>query len=101
MAKLANQPTRKKELKDASKIPQQYTANTTLYLRNPHVISERLAIAKGVCEDCKEPAPFTKCDGDEPFLEVHHIKFLSKGGEDSLENTVALCPNCHRKRHYG
>ena len=24
---------------------------------------------------------------------------LSKGGEDSEHNTVALCPNCHRKMH--
>ncbi len=21
------------------------------------------------------------------------------GGDDSLDNTVALCPNCHRKMH--
>ena len=25
--------------------------------------------------------------------------WLSEGGEDSIENTVALCPNCHRKMH--
>src|SRR4051794_10629582 len=27
----------------------------------------------------------------------HHITWLAKGGEDA--NTVALCPNCHRKMH--
>ena len=32
-------------------------------------------------------------------MESHHIKWLSKGGEDSPENVVALCPNCHRKMH--
>jgi 5-methylcytosine-specific restriction protein A len=32
-------------------------------------------------------------------LETHHIKWLSKDGEDCIENTVALCPNCHRKMH--
>jgi len=26
---------------------------------------------------------------------------LSEGGEDTLENAIALCPNCHRKMHYG
>ena len=32
-------------------------------------------------------------------MEVHHIKQLAKGGEDTLRNAVALCPNCHRKMH--
>ncbi|WP_238917318.1 HNH endonuclease [Clostridium sp. YIM B02555] len=30
---------------------------------------------------------------------MHHIKWLSRGGEDSIENTAALCPNCHRRMH--
>ena len=30
---------------------------------------------------------------------MHHIVWLSNGGEDSTDNTVALCPNCHRKMH--
>ena len=30
---------------------------------------------------------------------THHKKWLSNGGEDTTENTVALCPNCHRKMH--
>ena len=34
-----------------------------------------------------------------PYLETHHIIWLSKGEEDSVHNTVALCPNCHRKMH--
>ena len=36
-----------------------------------------------------------------PFLEVHHVKRLAKGGADVPSNTVALCPNCHRAAHYG
>lgn len=35
----------------------------------------------------------------EPYLETHHIVWLARGGEDSIENTVALCPNCHKKMH--
>ena len=35
--------------------------------------------ADGVCELCEEPAPFLK-KNREPFLEVHHIKWLSKEG---------------------
>ena len=44
------------------------------------------------------PAPFIDKNGV-PFLETHHIKWLSEGGDDSIQNTVALCPNCHRKMH--
>ncbi|WP_342773241.1 HNH endonuclease signature motif containing protein [Paenibacillus prosopidis] len=34
-----------------------------------------------------------------PFLESHHIVWRSMEGPDILENTNALCPNCHRKIH--
>jgi 5-methylcytosine-specific restriction protein A len=26
---------------------------------------------------------------------------LRDGGSDTINNVIALCPNCHRKRHYG
>jgi len=39
-------------------------------------------------------------DNEELYIEVHHIIPLSEGGEDSINNTVALCPNCHRALHY-
>lgn len=54
--------------------------------------------AKGICQLCEQPAPFYV--GTIPFLEVHHIIPLSKKGLDSIENTVALCPNCHRRMHH-
>jgi hypothetical protein len=31
------------------------------------------------------------------FFESHHIVWLFKGGDDTIENSTALCPNCHRK----
>ena len=34
-----------------------------------------------------------------PYLETHHIVWLSNGGEVTPDNTVALCPNSHRKMH--
>lgn len=52
------------------------------------------------CESCKAPAPFITTAG-EPFLEIHHLKGLAEGGSDTIRNTVALCPNCHREMHYG
>jgi 5-methylcytosine-specific restriction protein A len=54
--------------------------------------------ADGICQLCNQPAPFRNLDG-EPYLETHHIDWLSKDGKDLIENTVALCPNCHRKMH--
>jgi len=29
------------------------------------------------------------------------LKTLANGGSDTIENTIALCPNCHREFHYG
>jgi 5-methylcytosine-specific restriction protein A len=54
--------------------------------------------AQGRCELCNNQAPFSRADG-EPYLETHHIVWLAQGGSDTVENTVALCPNCHRKMH--
>ncbi len=36
-----------------------------------------------------------------PYVEVHHIKRLADGGEDTLKNTACLCPNHHREIHFG
>lgn len=68
------------------------------YERNPHVAEYSKRRANGVCQLCNNRAPFPDKDGS-PFLEIHHIIWLSKGGKDSIDNTAALCPNCHRKMH--
>jgi len=66
--------------------------------RDPWINAHAKRRAGGVCQLCKVPAPFNNSKG-EPYLEVHHIEWLAKNGEDTPENTVALCPNCHRKMH--
>ncbi|CAD5270293.1 MULTISPECIES: HNH endonuclease [Halomonadaceae] len=71
---------------------------TTFIPRSPYIAAYAKRRANGHCELCQQPAPFETRKG-EPYLECHHIKWLSKGGDDSIENTVALCPNCHRKMH--
>ncbi|WP_406677724.1 HNH endonuclease [Moorella sp. ACPs] len=70
----------------------------TTYERNPYVAEYARRRANGRCQLCHKPAPFLNPDG-EPYLEVHHIDWLSRGGEDTINNTVAPCPNCHRKMH--
>jgi|GEM_PF-3524438 len=54
--------------------------------------------ANGICQLCENNAPFFNQDG-KPYLETHHIEWLSRGGTDSIDNVVALCPNCHSKIH--
>lgn len=66
--------------------------------RNPHVTQYAKLRANGVCQLCGQPAPFKNKSG-EPYLETHHIVWLSKDGDDSLHNAAALCPNCHKKMH--
>lgn len=55
--------------------------------------------AGGICEGCKEPAPFNTPAGT-PFLEPHHLTRLADGGPDHPKHVIALCPNCHRRAHY-
>lgn len=66
--------------------------------RDPYIAEYARLCANGICQLCNNPAPFKRLNG-EPYLESHHIIWLSNGGEDTIENTVALCPNCHRKMH--
>ena len=33
--------------------------------------------------------------------EFHHIEPVSEGGENTLDNIVLLCPNCHKMAHAG
>lgn len=92
---------RRARLNRASKVPKKILVTTTAYQRNPDVIVEVLERADGICENCGNPAPFTRQRDGTPYLEVHHKLQLSLGGEDTVENAIALCPNCHRKSHYG
>lgn len=87
------------KIKKISSTPAKYQVSVTYYTRNKSIKEWTERRAEGVCELCESPAPFTRKDGS-PYLEIHHIKQLSEGGDDSIENTVAVCPNCHRKLHH-
>ena len=76
----------------------QRSVSVSQFDRNPWVAEYTKRRADGHCDLCHEPAPFPGKDGT-PYLENHHITWLSRGGEDSVLNTVALCPNCHRRMH--
>ncbi|MGY8838017.1 MAG: HNH endonuclease [Enterobacterales bacterium] len=72
-----------------------------IFNRNPHVVAAVLLRAKGHCEYCGKAAPFRRKKDMTPYLEVHHIIQLADGGEDTVKNAQALCPNCHREKHFG
>ena len=71
---------------------------SSVFARNAEVVKETKKRAKGICQLCGQPAPFIDKNGS-PYLEVHHVVWLSRGGEDSTANTLALCPNCHKRVH--
>jgi 5-methylcytosine-specific restriction protein A len=101
---ISKKRTSKERLVRLSKASSNPTRSLTIgytFNRNPDVVAEVLFRANGVCEKCGKPAPFTKASDNTPYLEVHHKKQLSQGGEDTVENAIALCPNCHRESHYG
>lgn len=74
------------------------TTTSQTYERNAYITEYAKRRANGICQLCNTQAPFKNRLG-EPYLETHHIEWLSKGGADIIENTVALCPNCHKKMH--
>ncbi len=71
----------------------------TSFIRDPSVVTWVRQRAQGKCELCGNDAPFMGKSGL-PYLEVHHLVYLSQGGEDTVKNCAALCPNCHRAAHH-
>ena len=100
-SRLDSTAARQSRLKNANPLPRVRNSITTVFDRSADVINEVLERACGNCEWCNEPAPFLRKSDQSPFLEVHHVKPLAQGGEDTVENARALCPNCHRKAHLG
>ncbi len=82
-----------------NQIPRQIKkSEISVYYRDPNLKALVKKLAKGYCHLCENPAPFND-KYDNPYLEVHHVNILAKGGKDEIGNVVALCPNCHRKVH--
>jgi len=57
---------------------------------NPEILQELLRRQGDRCSICGE---------DNVRLELHHIKPLSQGGNDSIENLSLVCRNCHANMH--
>lgn len=70
-----------------------------LFIRDRRIRDAALKRPNGRCEfaDC---IAFKNSIG-QAYLETHHVVPLSRGGEDSINNVAALCPNHHREAHFG
>ena len=71
---------------------------STVINRDQYISESTKRRASGKCQLCGDDAPFLDRFG-RPYLESHHVVWLSRAGGDTLDNVVALCPNCHRKMH--
>lgn len=86
---------------DAARVvPATKTAIATVFERSRLICTYVYARAEGLCEHCEAPAPFTRLNGT-PYLEAHHIRRLTDGGPDDPRHMIAVCPNCHRRAHFG
>ncbi|NJR13449.1 MAG: HNH endonuclease [Phyllobacteriaceae bacterium] len=92
---------RQQHLANANPKPTTRQVTLNVFNRNPDVIVEILYRANGICEHCKNHAPFNRNTDGRPYLEVHHRIPLAEGGDDTVANAIALCPNCHREAHFG
>ena len=85
-------------LRNQNKVPKEILTKGSAFVRDPYVVAYVKRKANGICDLCEKPAPFHNSSG-EPYLECHHLVRLADEGEDSINNAVALCANCHRKMH--
>jgi len=88
----------RKRAQASSANPPRRASQSERIIRNEAVAAYVKKAAMGHCDLCGAKAPFIGRD-KQPFLECHHVKHLANGGEDTIENAVALCPNCHRMMH--
>ena len=64
--------------------------------RNRALVKELNDIYAGRCQLCSfDPIVFY----GRPLCAAHHIIYVSRGGEDTLENLLLSCPNCHEAIH--
>jgi 5-methylcytosine-specific restriction endonuclease McrA len=88
-------------INNAKEYPVKRSLKTFVHIRNQDIAQYVKLKAQGICQLCEKQGPFEyeAINGRRRYLETHHINLLSEGGKDTIENTIALCPNCHKKMH--
>lgn len=72
--------------------------NGKKYKRHNYLMVQIKKYRKFKCQFCS--TKILKANG-KYYIEACHIKPKAKGGEDSLNNILILCPNCHKLFDYG
>lgn len=85
--------------------PEKISGNKLSYKRNIEKAKKSIVLSNFTCNLDSKHISFTS-KNDKPYMEAHHLIPLSTQDyfENSLDvdaNIVCLCPNCHRKLHYG
>ena len=74
--------------------------------RDRIIVEQVLQSDKYLCEVDPKHKTFIARRNDQPYLEGHHLIPLARQKEfkvslDVYANIIGLCPNCHRKMHFG
>ncbi len=83
-----------------NRTPKRTSQEAVVYDRDPLVVALRKRLAGHRCEVEGCTGPTFENEAGQLFVEVHHLTPLAEGGEDVLENTIALCPTHHRWLHH-
>jgi len=68
------------------------------YKRHNYLMAQIKRYRDFKCQFCSTSIPK---ENGEFYIEACHIKAKAKGGKDSLENVLVLCPNCHKLFDFG
>lgn len=87
------------------KRPNKIDSKRLLFERNPEKAKKSIILADYKCELNESHVTFLTKNG-KPYMEAHHLIPLSAqtyftNSLDVDANIICLCPNCHRKLHYG
>ncbi len=85
--------------------PEKIISDKVSFKRNPETAKKSILLANYKCDFDQSHVSFITKNG-KPYMEAHHLVPLSTQDyfDNSLDvdaNIVCLCPNCHRKLHYG
>ncbi|MCE4957997.1 HNH endonuclease [Macrococcoides caseolyticum] len=80
--------------------------NVKRYRRNILAVKKAKESANWICEFDEKHVTFINNFDKKPFVEAHHlipmsIQDLFIYSIDIPDNIICLCPNCHRRIHYG
>lgn len=84
---------------DFDAMSKRISSGTATFSRDSEIARIAKNRANGICEYCKQQGFETAQGGF--YLEAHHVIPLSCNGDDQEWNVVAICPEDHKKAHFG